>query len=158
MSKWVKRDRRYRKGYRLTSHAWRMMLGWGAFIVIWLLLGSLYGWPGLLGLLTVIAYGGFSAVRGASRRAVTRATPPVTYLPPPAAPLGQRNTRSIPQAVKIAVVTRDGGRCRQCGSADDLHFDHVIPWSKGGANTVANIQLLCGRCNRRKGADDIPIA
>src|ERR1035441_5873342 len=112
MSKWVKRDRRYRKGYRLTSHAWRMMLGWGAFIVIWLLLGSLYGWPGLLGLLTVIAYGGFSAVRGASRRAVTRATPPVTYLPPPAAPLGQRNTRSIPQAVKIAVVTRDGARRR----------------------------------------------
>ena len=109
MSKWVKRDRRYRKGYRLTGHAWRMMLGWGTFVVIWLLLGSLYGWPGLLGLLAVIAYGGLSAARGASRRAVTRATPPVTYLPPPAAPLGQRNTRSIPQPVKIAVAARDGG-------------------------------------------------
>jgi 5-methylcytosine-specific restriction endonuclease McrA len=48
------------------------------------------------------------------------------------------------------------GRCRQCGSATDLHFAHVIPWSKGGANTLANIQLLCGPCNRRKGADDIP--
>jgi len=72
------------------------------------------------------------------------------------APTGQRNTRAIPQDVKIAVAARDGGRCRQCSSAQDLHFDHVIPWSKGGANTVQNIQLLCGRCNRRKGADDIP--
>ena len=73
------------------------------------------------------------------------------------APVGERNTRSIPQDVKIAVAARDGGRCRQCGSTTELHFDHVIPWSKGGANTVANIQLLCGPCNRRKGADDIPV-
>ena len=47
---------------------------------------------------------------------------------------------------------RDGGRCRQCGSTNQLHFDHVIPISGGGANTVANIQLLCGACNRAKGA------
>jgi HNH endonuclease len=73
------------------------------------------------------------------------------------APVGERNTRSIPQDVKIAVAARDGGRCRQCGSTTELHFDHVIPWSKGGANTVTNIQLLCGPCNRRKGADDIPV-
>jgi len=77
-------------------------------------------------------------------------------VPDSQAPVGERNTRSIPQDVKIAVAARDGGRCRRCGSTADLHFDHVIPWSKGGANTVANIQLLCGPCNRRKGADDIP--
>jgi hypothetical protein len=78
------------------------------------------------------------------------------WIPDNLAPVGERNTRSIPQDVKIAVAARDGGRCRQCGSATKLHFDHVIAWSKGGANTVANIQLLCGPCNRRKGADDIP--
>ncbi len=66
------------------------------------------------------------------------------WLPDAQAPVGERNTSSIPQDVKIAVSARDGGRCRQCGSTTDLHFDHVIPWSKGGANTVANIQLLCG--------------
>jgi HNH endonuclease len=78
------------------------------------------------------------------------------WVPAQQAPLGERNSRSIPQDVKIQVAARDGGRCRQCGSTVDLHFDHVIPWSKGGANTVNNIQLLCGPCNRRKGADDIP--
>jgi 5-methylcytosine-specific restriction endonuclease McrA len=67
-------------------------------------------------------------------------------------PVGERHRRIIPQDVKIAVSARDGGRCRKCGSSEKLHFDHVIPVSKGGANTVANIQLLCGVCNRAKGA------
>jgi hypothetical protein len=69
---------------------------------------------------------------------------------------GERNSRAIPQDVKIAVSTRDQGKCVQCGATEDLHFDHKIPWSRGGTNTVNNIQLLCGPCNRRKGADDIP--
>jgi hypothetical protein len=72
------------------------------------------------------------------------------------APSGESNTRAIPQDVKIEVAVRDGGRCRQCGSNRELHFDHVIPWSKGGPNTVDNIQLLCDTCNRRKGTDDTP--
>jgi 5-methylcytosine-specific restriction endonuclease McrA len=67
-------------------------------------------------------------------------------------PVGERHTRRISQDVKIAVSARDGGRCRQCGSTENLHFDHIIPVSKGGANTVANIQLLCGPCNRAKAA------
>jgi hypothetical protein len=69
-----------------------------------------------------------------------------------APPLGEYNTRVIPQSVKIAVAARDGGKCRECGSSEDLQYDHVIPWSRGGANTVNNVQLLCGECNRRKGA------
>lgn len=68
------------------------------------------------------------------------------------APVGQRARRSIPQDIKIAVSVRDGGRCRQCGATHQLHFDHVIPVSRGGANTPANIQLLCGSCNRAKSA------
>jgi 5-methylcytosine-specific restriction endonuclease McrA len=52
---------------------------------------------------------------------------------------------------------RDQGKCVQVGSTEDLHFDHKVPWSRGGTNTVNNIQLLCGRCNRRKGADDIQV-
>lgn len=61
--------------------------------------------------------------------------------------------RMIPSAVKLEVWKRDGGKCVMCGSSENLHFDHIIPFSKGGASdTVANVQLLCGRHNILKGA------
>jgi len=59
---------------------------------------------------------------------------------------------AIPDDVKQFVWTRDGGACRQCGTNGELQFDHVIPIAYGGANTVENLQILCGPCNRRKGA------
>ena len=59
--------------------------------------------------------------------------------------------RNIPQWVKIAVAHRDEGKCRVCGSDYDLQYDHIVPYSRGGNSAdVDNIQLLCGRCNRRK--------
>lgn len=58
----------------------------------------------------------------------------------------------ISQDVKIAVWQRDGGRCVECDSNRALEFDHVIPLSMGGANSMRNLQLLCEVCNRRKGA------
>jgi hypothetical protein len=81
----------------------------------------------------------------------------VPLTPPARGAPGERNSRVIPQDVKIAVSVRDQGKCVQCGSTHDLHYDHKVPWSRGGTNTVNNIQLLCGPCNRRKGADDIPV-
>ena len=59
-------------------------------------------------------------------------------------------SRSIPQAVKNVVYQRDGGRCVECGDDQYLEFDHVIPFSKGGASSEANLQLLCRRCNMSK--------
>jgi hypothetical protein len=65
----------------------------------------------------------------------------------------QPNTRVIPGEVKAHVWKRDGGRCVKCGSGDHLHFDHILPWSKGGTSLLAdNIQLLCAFCNISKGA------
>ena len=69
--------------------------------------------------------------------------------PEPVANLSTRK-RDISQGVKDKVWNRDGGKCTECGSNQDLEFDHIIPFSKGGANTYRNIQLLCEKCNRKK--------
>jgi hypothetical protein len=59
--------------------------------------------------------------------------------------------RIIPTKVKLDVWKRDKGRCVMCGATDELHFDHVIPISKGGTSlTAENIQLLCARHNLEK--------
>jgi hypothetical protein len=61
------------------------------------------------------------------------------------------HSRLIPADVKLEVWKRDNGRCVECGSQDNLHFDHIIPYSKGGSSLVAeNIQLLCARHNLEK--------
>lgn len=61
--------------------------------------------------------------------------------------------RLIPSDVKLAVYKRDKGVCAICGTKQDLHFDHILPWSKGGSSTNAeNIQLLCQRHNLEKSA------
>ena len=64
----------------------------------------------------------------------------------------RKGREPIPQEVKLMVWQRDGGRCVDCQSQDDLEFDHVIPLAMGGSNTERNLQLLCAVCNRRKGA------
>jgi len=37
-------------------------------------------------------------------------------------------------------------------SKEKLEYDHISPIAKGGSNTEPNIQLLCEKCNRKKGA------
>lgn len=62
-------------------------------------------------------------------------------------------TRIIPTSIKLEVWARDGGKCVTCGATDELHFDHIVPYSKGGASLKAeNIQLLCARHNLSKSA------
>lgn len=53
----------------------------------------------------------------------------------------------IPQDILDKVWNRDGGQCVKCGSQENLEFDHIIPFSKGGANTYRNLQILCKKCN-----------
>jgi stress response protein SCP2 len=66
-------------------------------------------------------------------------------------PSGDRASRHIPQDVRLAVWQRDGASCVQCQAREYLEYDHIIPHSRGGASTLANVQLLCRNCNLKKG-------
>ncbi len=62
-------------------------------------------------------------------------------------------SRAIPSWVKQDVYKRDKGRCVICGAQDQLHFDHDLPFSKGGtAMKPENVRILCARHNLQKGA------
>jgi SAD/SRA domain/HNH endonuclease len=72
---------------------------------------------------------------------------------PVVAPTEQEDDRLVPSWVKLEVWKRDKGRCAypSCGATSGLHFDHIIPYSKGGSSKdPANIQILCGRHNLAK--------
>lgn len=71
------------------------------------------------------------------------------------------HNRLIPTLVKVEVWRRDGGRCVMpgCGSKKNLHFDHDIPFSKGGSSlTAANVRLLCAKHNLEKSDKILSIA
>ena len=61
------------------------------------------------------------------------------------------HTRIIPTSVKVEVWKRDKGRCVTCGATENLHYDHDIPFSKGGSSlTAENVKLLCLKHNLAK--------
>lgn len=55
-----------------------------------------------------------------------------------------------------AILAEHGMTCHICGGAiadrSDLHFDHVIPLSRGGAHSAENIRPSHAFCNQSKGA------
>ncbi len=63
----------------------------------------------------------------------------------------RNRSRIIPTEVKKAVWERDRGRCVICGARDELHFDHDLPYSKGGTSiSASNVRILCARHNLQK--------
>lgn len=70
----------------------------------------------------------------------------------------QRSSRNVGWRLRYHVLERDRFSCRACGlspattAGTVLHIDHIIPWSKGGLTSEANLQALCERCNVGKGA------
>ena len=44
----------------------------------------------------------------------------------------------------------DAEKCIDCGSKENLQFDHKWPISKGGTDNIENIKVLCRQCNQSK--------
>lgn len=55
----------------------------------------------------------------------------------------------------LDLCNKYNNRCLCCGEKNKLTVDHVIPISKGGMNTIDNIQPLCGSCNSKKNNKEI---
>jgi 5-methylcytosine-specific restriction endonuclease McrA len=66
-------------------------------------------------------------------------------------------SREIPAGVRRAVSRRDEDRCAfvgtqgRCTETAFLEFHHVVPFAKGGPNTIDNIQLRCRAHNQYEG-------
>jgi len=68
--------------------------------------------------------------------------------------------RNFSEAIQFGVVKanleKHNGKiqCELCGkqifSIGDCHFDHIVPYAKGGASTLDNCQILCVECNLKK--------
>lgn len=78
--------------------------------------------------------------------------------------LGQHETRrklgrEPSLRLRWHVLQRDRYTCCACGSSPaltpgvELHVDHIVPWSKGGATVLENLQTLCSVCNLGKSND-----
>ena len=74
-----------------------------------------------------------------------------TYYSSKKAQSSNNNSRYISSETKHDVFRISGGRCQKCGSIRNLEYDHIHPFSRGGDNSFNNIQLLCRKCNRKKG-------
>lgn len=91
-------------------------------------------------------------VESTERRRFGKTRRPRTQRPP----RHSGSPRSIPAAVRRAVVERDGGRCtfvasdgHRCAERGNLEFHHRHPLARGGPTTVDNLTLLCAAHHRR---------
>ena len=62
--------------------------------------------------------------------------------------------RTFSQRDKRTVYERQKGYCAICGEyhpIEEMAADHIKPWWNGGTTTIDNLQMVCKKCNSRKG-------
>lgn len=62
-----------------------------------------------------------------------------------------KQSRRIPTAVRRAVIARDLERKGLTWDANKYHIDHIVPFSKGGDNSIRNLRVEPKAKNLRKG-------
>lgn len=64
---------------------------------------------------------------------------------------------NVDPTTRYALLNRAGFKCQACGSKPqpnnnvELVVDHIVPFSMGGLDHEANMQILCYKCNASKG-------
>ena len=77
-------------------------------------------------------------------------------------PVAQDPQRLYTSGQRAESFARAGGRCEYTGfllfrcAKPAEHADHLYPWSRGGATSLANCVAACQRCNLSKGAKILP--
>ncbi len=56
----------------------------------------------------------------------------------------------IKKEVRKRVYERDGYKCIECGTTENLTIDHITPIIEGGLNIEKNMQTMCYSCNSYK--------
>jgi hypothetical protein len=64
----------------------------------------------------------------------------------------KRKRETIPKDVRLAVWARDGGCCVECGSDFDIQYDHIIPFSMGGAQPLRTCSFSVHAATKRREA------
>lgn len=65
--------------------------------------------------------------------------------------------RAFDRRDALAAYEKQKHKCAICGEEfefEQMHADHITPWSKGGKTTPDNCQMLCRDCNLKKGAQE----
>lgn len=77
--------------------------------------------------------------------------------------LQQVERKKMTANLKKFILERDDYTCQVCGASlhNDfnlkLEVDHIVPISKGGKTDPSNLQTLCRKCNRSKGAKPMEV-
>ena len=65
-----------------------------------------------------------------------------------------RKRRSLTQEQLVLFIEREPAYLSRIEHGNQMHADHITPWSKGGKTTPDNCQMLCRDCNLKKGAQE----
>ena len=61
-----------------------------------------------------------------------------------------KRSRHFSAEDKRAGMERANHSCEHCGATEHLCYDHELPFARGGASTLNNLQILCNTCNSSK--------
>ena len=71
-------------------------------------------------------------------------------------PANKQKRVSLNNSIRYDIMKRDCFKCKICGDSPALtpstvlEVDHIVPVTKGGENTIDNLQTICRACNSGK--------